>query len=72
MTKKKAPETAALEPEVQEIPLALAEFCMRQSRIKNSCLISVFYRMETDQGRLKDTQSAYAKRYAELASTPVK
>lgn len=55
---------------VNEIPLSLNEFCLRQSRIQGGALVTAFFHSEQAAGRMKDVQSAYAKRYAEFANTP--
>lgn len=67
---KQPSKTTGSADAVKEIPLSIDEFCLRQSRIKSTSLITAFYHSERNAGRLKDVQSAYAKRYAEFANTP--
>lgn len=55
-----------------EFEITLDEFCTRQSRSDNRVeLIGAFHHEEIAAGRVKDTESAYAKRYVAFANKPV-
>lgn len=66
-----AVDTAAAES-VAEFEVTLNEFCTRQSATDRRVeLIGAFHHVESVAGRVKDLQSAYAKRFADFANQPV-
>lgn len=72
MAKEPSKKPASDADAVNEIPLSIEEFCLRQSRIKTTSLVTAFFHSETRAGRVVDVSSAYAKRYVEFANTPAK
>lgn len=64
-------QAAAATSEEAEFPLTLDEFCTRLSRTDRRVeLIGGFEHSERVAGRVKDVESAYAKRYAEFCNKP--
>ncbi|EMD0638860.1 hypothetical protein VPZ60_004276 [Salmonella enterica] len=62
-----APEAA------QEFPQSLEEFCRELSLTeRRHALIASFFYTENAAGRVKDTASAYQKRYSEHLTTPAR
>lgn len=60
-------------PEPDEFPLTLDEACARISATdKRVELIAAFHHVEAAAGRLRDLESAYRTRFAELADRPVR
>lgn len=54
-----------------DFPLTLDEFCTRLSlRDKRVEMIGGFYHVEKQSSRLKDTEAAFAERYAAFQNQP--
>lgn len=68
---KTAPAAAPAQPDESSFPMALEEFCSRLSASDNRVeLIGAFAHSEKAAGKAKDTDAAYAARYAKFANQP--
>ena len=54
-----------------DFPLSLDEFCVRLSQAsKRTELIGAFHSVEKRSGRVKDTEAAFGKRFADFCKQP--